>query len=63
MIKRVFLLVYDSFGIGELPDAAQYGDQGSNTLASVAKSSEFKLPTLTSLGLFNIDGVDVGSLF
>ncbi|NLP48953.1 MAG: phosphopentomutase [Clostridiales bacterium] len=60
MIKRVFLLVYDSFGIGELPDAAQYGDQGSNTLASVAKSSEFKLPTLTSLGLFNIDGVDVG---
>ena len=52
MINRVFLIVLDSFGVGELPDAADYGDSGSNTLASVAKSKYFNAPNLTSLGLF-----------
>lgn len=37
-MKRVFLIVLDSFGIGEMPDAAKYGDEGSNTLGTVAKS-------------------------
>ncbi len=55
---RVFLIVLDSFGIGELPDAAAYGDAGSNTLKSVSKSEKFKLPNLAKTGLFNIDGVD-----
>ncbi len=58
MIKRVFLIVLDSCGIGELPDAAQYGDVGSNTLKSCSTSSKFFTPNMAKLGLFNIDGVD-----
>ena len=60
MSKRVFLIVLDSFGIGEEPDAAAFGDEGSNTLASIAKSPEFCVPNLAKLGLFNIDGVQCG---
>ena len=56
-MKRIFLIVLDSFGIGEMPDAANYGDEGSNTLGTVAKSSEFSMPNMAKLGLFNIDGV------
>ena len=57
-IKRVFLIVLDSFGIGELEDAADYGDEGSNPLAAIVKSDKFKAPNLQKLGLFNIEGVD-----
>ena len=56
-IKRVFWIVLDSFGIGELPDAADFGDEGSNTLASCAKSEKLNIPNMISLGLGNIDGV------
>ncbi len=56
-VKRVFLIVLDSFGIGELPDAGLYGDTGSNTLNAVAASKKFDTPNLARLGLFNIDGV------
>ena len=56
-MKRVFLIVLDSFGIGEMPDAENYGDKGSNTLGTVAKSPEFSMPNMEKLGLFNIDGV------
>ena len=56
-MKRVCLIVLDSFGIGEMPDAANYGDKGSNTLGTVAKSPEFSMPNMEKLGLFNIDGV------
>ena len=56
-MKRVFLIVLDSLGIGELPDANVYGDEGSNTLLAVSKSSEFNMPNMKKLGLFNIDGV------
>ena len=58
--KRVFIIVLDSFGIGDAPDAADFGDEGSNTLKSIYASSEYNTPHLQSLGLFNIDGVDVG---
>lgn len=58
MNKRVFLIVLDSCGIGEEPDAAEYGDEGSNTLAACATSPYFHMPNLQKLGLFNIDGVD-----
>lgn len=58
MDKRVFLIVLDSFGAGEAPDAADFGDSGANTLRSVSKSKKFKLNNLKKLGLFNIDGVD-----
>ena len=55
-IKRVFLVVLDSFGIGEAPDAESFGDVGSDTLGSIVKSKQFNAPHLTKLGLFAIDG-------
>lgn len=57
-MKRVFLIVLDSVGIGALPDAKEYGDEGTNTLKSAAKSPYFQMPNMKKLGLFNIDGVD-----
>ena len=60
MKKRVFVIVLDSFGVGELPDAANFGDEGSHTLRSVASRAEFNCPNLESLGLFNIEGCQVG---
>lgn len=56
--KRVFLIVLDSVGIGEMPDAHKYGDEGSNTLAAIVKSNKFKADNLEKLGFFNIEGVD-----
>lgn len=59
-MKRIFLIILDSFGIGEAPDAANFGDEGSNTLASVYTSEYLNVPNMAKLGLFNIDGVEVG---
>lgn len=59
-MKRVFLIVLDSVGIGEMPDAAEYGDAGSNTILAASKSPYFSMPNMRKLGYFNIDGVDVG---
>lgn len=56
-MKRVFLIVLDSFGIGEAPDSRNFGDEGCNTLRSVSKSSYFNINTLTSLGFTCIDGL------
>jgi phosphopentomutase len=58
MAKRAFLIVLDSVGIGEMPDAADWGDEGSNTLATIRKHEAFSCPNLISLGLFGIDGVE-----
>jgi phosphopentomutase len=52
--KRVIWIVLDSVGIGELPDAAEYGDVGRNTLGHIAESRPLKLPNLVELGLANI---------
>jgi len=57
-MKRVFLIVLDSVGIGALPDAKEYGDEGTNTLKSAATSPYFHMPNMKKLGLFNIEGVD-----
>ena len=57
-MSRVFLLVFDSFGIGEAPDAKSYNDQGSNTLGAIFKSKFFSAKTLQKLGFFNIDGTE-----
>lgn len=58
-MKRAIIVVLDSLGIGALPDAAQYGDAGSNTLRSLATSKEpFRIPNLTAMGLGNINGVE-----
>lgn len=59
-MKRVFLIVLDSFGIGEMEDAESYGDKGTNTLKSVSASPEFAMPNMGALGLFNLDGVTCG---
>ena len=55
--KRVFLIVLDSFGIGAAPDAADFGDAGTDTLGSIARSGKLHIPTLCRMGLGNIDGV------
>lgn len=60
MSKRVFLIVLDSCGIGELPDAYLWHDEGSNTLGAIRNNEHFNCPNLTKLGLFNIDGVGGG---
>ena len=59
-MKRVFLIVLDSFGIGQMPDAAAYGDINVNTLRSVSRSPYFHMENMKNMGLFNIDGVEVG---
>ncbi len=59
-MKRIFLIVLDSFGIGEMEDAAAYGDKGTNTIASVSASPYFHVPNMRKMGLFNIDGVSCG---
>ena len=58
MKRRVFLIVLDSFGIGEAPDAAKFDDVGCNTLRSITSSKEYNTPLMKEMGLFNIDGVD-----
>ena len=58
MIKRVFLIVLDSVGIGALPDAHLYGDEGSNTLKACFLQEGFDIPNMKKLGIFNIDGID-----
>lgn len=57
-MKRVFLIVLDSVGIGEMPDAADYMDEGSNTLKAASTSKYFSMPNMAQMGLFNIEGVD-----
>ena len=57
-MKRVFLIVLDSFGIGALPDAASFGDPGTNTLASCAATGLLHIPNMLRAGLGNIAGVD-----
>ena len=54
---RVFLIVLDSCGVGAMPDAAKYGDEGSFTLKSAATSERFSMLNAEKLGLFHIDGV------
>src|ERR1700675_2118844 len=51
---RVVWIVLDSVGIGEMPDAAAYGDQGSDTLGNIAQRRRLRLPNLRRLGLGNI---------
>ena len=58
MGRRVFLIVLDSYGIGEAPDAALFNDAGCNTLRSITGSKEYDTPLMKKMGLFNIDGVD-----
>ena len=58
IFPRVIVIVLDSVGIGELPDASAYGDEGSNTLGNIAARVPLKIPTLRSLGLGNLVDLD-----
>ena len=60
MAKRVFLIVLDSFGVGELPDCEDFGDKGANTLLSCFNTGKLTVPNMAKIGLFNIDGVNFG---
>lgn len=57
-IKRVFLIVLDSVGAGELPDADEFGDKGAHTLKSIYRSPFFEIPNLMALGLGEIHGLE-----
>ena len=57
-MKRVFLIVLDSFGIGAMPDSGRFGDVGVNTLAACATSANLHIPNMIAAGLGNIDGVN-----
>ena len=60
-MKRVILIVMDSYGAGEAPDAAQYGDAGADTFLHVAEGTPgFQIPSLCRLGLGNVDGIGAG---
>ena len=54
-MKRVFLIVLDSFGIGHAPDADRFGDAGSDTLRAVYQSEGFSVPNMEKLGLYHIE--------
>lgn len=58
MIKRIFLIVLDSCGVGAAPDSTAFGDIGVNTLRSCAASPKFSIPHLIEAGLGNLDGID-----
>ena len=59
-MKRVFLIILDSFGIGDAPDAADYGDAGSNTLLSCWRTGLLEVPVMAEMGLYHITGVSCG---
>ena len=54
MINRAVVIVLDSFGVGELPDANLYGDQGSNTLKGIYDNTKLNLPNMKKLELIRI---------
>ena len=57
-MKRIFLFVLDSCGIGAMPDSEKFGDIGVNTLKSCTTSEKLHIPTMLAAGLGNIDGID-----
>ena len=53
--RRIFLIVIDSLGIGEMPDAADYGDSGADTLGHISECADtFDIPNLRKLGMTNL---------
>src|SRR5881275_2680463 len=58
-MSRACVIVLDAVGAGELPDAAEFGDEGSNTLGNVAKAvGGLDLPTMEALGLGNVEPLE-----
>src|SRR5688500_12499524 len=56
--SRVIVIVMDSVGIGELPDASKYGDEGSNTVGNIARQVGLRIPTLRSFGMSRLVKLD-----
>ena len=56
MGKRVFLIVLDSVGVGEAPDAGKFDDVGCDTFGTCVRSGKLKVPNLEALGIYNIQG-------
>ena len=59
MINRAIIIVLDSFGVGETPDAIEYGDVGSNTLEGIYNNTSLNIPNMKRLGLYNIQGLNI----
>lgn len=59
MIKRAIIIVLDGFGVGETPDANEYGDVGSNTLEGIYNNIDLNIPNMKKLGLYNIQGINI----
>lgn len=57
-IKRIFLIVLDSCGIGYEPDAADFGDVGADTMGTISKSEKFNIPNLIRMGIGHLDGIE-----
>lgn len=61
MVNRAIVIVLDSFGIGELPDAYKYGDEGSNTLLGIYNNTKLNIPNMKKMGLYNIDEIGINN--
>lgn len=61
MINRAVIIVLDSFGVGEAPDAAEYGDCGSNTFAGIYNNTTLNIPNMKKLGLYNIQDIGINN--
>lgn len=57
--SRAIIIVLDGFGVGEAPDAVDYGDVGANTFKHIYEQTNVKLPNMKKLGIYNIDGIDL----
>ena len=55
---KVYVVVLDGFGVGEAPDAKEYGDEGSNSFINTDNLKKFDIPNLTKMGLYSIDGIE-----
>jgi phosphopentomutase len=58
--RRAYIIVLDSYGIGQAPDAAEFGDGECHTLQTIVRSTQYNTPNMKRLGLFNIEGVECG---
>lgn len=61
MINRAIIIVLDSFGVGETPDAVEYGDCGSNTFSGIYNNTSLNIPNMKKLGLYNIQNIGINN--
>ena len=61
--RRIFLIVLDGFGVGALPDASDFPDEGSDTLKAVFETGKLNVPNMRKMGLFNISGIRCGEKY